>query len=425
MQENRERRESGQTLVIVALTITVLMLMAGLAVDVGMAYNERRNMQNAADAAALAGAQKLCDMQGTSAALSAANSVGTINGATTLTATLEADDTRVRAIASIDSETFFFRILDIDSVPVSATAVAECGCAASLGGAWPILFDDDTWFNDIACMNANGTVTPSDKSPHFLVWADGNADTYVDQDLCTICNCEPITAATGVTSVVAFGGNPFTSGNRGWAQLGSPDGDLANDELEGLQCNGANTLKTWMYWGYPGLIDEGACISTEKGDVASALGEGLEAYTDNLLRDVNILLFDHDDETCEIAEATFEDCADAEMLRIAGTGAVHIERIYLQSPPDYSQLTLKNLIDNPFSAACEAARTECEADPLSVQCKNKTNLCLNADCDLDSTAVTNRKAVLVTRLCYTIYSGSGTSGGELDPTCVQAVSLVE
>ncbi len=397
MRYKSPKRESGQTLVVVALSMTVLMLMAGLAVDVGMAYNERRNMQNAADAAALAGAQQLCDMQGTSAALAAAREAGMLNGATTITPTLEAGDTRIRAVAGVHSETSFFRILGIDDVPVSATAVAECGCAAALGGAWPILFDDLAWFNDLGCLQRDGSWSPVGKSPHFIVWADGNADTYLGQDLCTLCNCAPIASETGISTVMTFGGNPFMAGNRGWAQLGSPDVDLANDELEGLRCNGAATLKTWMYWGYPGLLDGGQCISTETGTVASALDEALDGYHDNLLRDVNILLFDHDDRSCTAGEATFDDC-NTGLLRISGTGGIHIDRIYLQG----DALSLTNLATNPYDG-----RT-------------------SKDCRLaDGTTIKNRKAILATRLCYTVYTGSGTSGGLPDATCVNAVSLVE
>jgi len=54
------RKQSGQVLIQVALMIGVLLLMAALAVDVGNMYAERRRMQNAADAGALAGARDLC-----------------------------------------------------------------------------------------------------------------------------------------------------------------------------------------------------------------------------------------------------------------------------------------------------------------------------------------------------------------------------
>ncbi len=53
------RREGGQVLVIFALSITVLFAAAGLAFDIGRFYAERRYLQNAADAAALAAANAM------------------------------------------------------------------------------------------------------------------------------------------------------------------------------------------------------------------------------------------------------------------------------------------------------------------------------------------------------------------------------
>ena len=53
------RHDAGQVLVIFALSITVLFAAAGLAFDVGRFYAERRFLQNAADAAALAAANSL------------------------------------------------------------------------------------------------------------------------------------------------------------------------------------------------------------------------------------------------------------------------------------------------------------------------------------------------------------------------------
>jgi hypothetical protein len=52
-------REHGQVLVVFALAITVLFAAAGLAFDIGRFYSERRFLQNAADAAALAAANAL------------------------------------------------------------------------------------------------------------------------------------------------------------------------------------------------------------------------------------------------------------------------------------------------------------------------------------------------------------------------------
>lgn len=59
MLPRRRRGERGQTLVIVALLTTMLIGILGLAVDVGYAYSERRQIQNAADASALNGAREM------------------------------------------------------------------------------------------------------------------------------------------------------------------------------------------------------------------------------------------------------------------------------------------------------------------------------------------------------------------------------
>lgn len=81
MSSTTEReKQRGQVLVIFALTLIVLFLFAALAFDTGMVLLERRDQQNAADAAALAGSRYLPGDQVT--AESAARSVATDNGFT-------------------------------------------------------------------------------------------------------------------------------------------------------------------------------------------------------------------------------------------------------------------------------------------------------------------------------------------------------
>ena len=53
------RREDGQALIIMALTLVVMLGFAGLVVDIGRAYLAQRQLQTAVDAAALAGGQSL------------------------------------------------------------------------------------------------------------------------------------------------------------------------------------------------------------------------------------------------------------------------------------------------------------------------------------------------------------------------------
>jgi hypothetical protein len=72
--------QSGQIVVIFALSITVLMLIAALAFDAGMMVLERRDEQNAADAAALAGSRYVAE--NTTTARTAAIEMATANGYT-------------------------------------------------------------------------------------------------------------------------------------------------------------------------------------------------------------------------------------------------------------------------------------------------------------------------------------------------------
>jgi len=53
------RRERGQVLILAALGMAVFLAFVAMTIDVGIAYHERRNLQNAADSAALAAAKVL------------------------------------------------------------------------------------------------------------------------------------------------------------------------------------------------------------------------------------------------------------------------------------------------------------------------------------------------------------------------------
>jgi hypothetical protein len=59
MEDNNERRQYGQSIVLVAVALVALVIFAAIAVDVVNTYVHRRTAQNAADAAALAGARDL------------------------------------------------------------------------------------------------------------------------------------------------------------------------------------------------------------------------------------------------------------------------------------------------------------------------------------------------------------------------------
>ncbi len=122
-------RESGQALVIVAVILVALVGLLGLVIDGGNVYAQRRQMQNAADAAALAGARALI-LQGPDAVEATAQEYASTNGATNCA--VEWTSTQVRVVVSKTIQTFFVRVLGIDTMPAAATATASVETADAL-----------------------------------------------------------------------------------------------------------------------------------------------------------------------------------------------------------------------------------------------------------------------------------------------------
>lgn len=74
------RDERGQAILLVALSLPLMLGFVGIATDVGALFKDKRNIQTAADAAAIAGALNLA--RGTSFAYAAAQTAATRNGFT-------------------------------------------------------------------------------------------------------------------------------------------------------------------------------------------------------------------------------------------------------------------------------------------------------------------------------------------------------
>ena len=76
------RDENGQTLVLTALCMTAMLGFMALALDVGLLFRERRSMQTAADAAAIAAAQDYMWNASTTSAQTAGKNASSSNGFT-------------------------------------------------------------------------------------------------------------------------------------------------------------------------------------------------------------------------------------------------------------------------------------------------------------------------------------------------------
>lgn len=163
MSRFRSHRTPGQSMVIVALFAVLTFLMIGLAIDGGMIYAQRRMMQNIADTACLAAANKLALNKSDSTAQAAAiqvigdslgaNMPGTLDygGATSslytpatydpagtdplnLVRGIVIDNADVRVALQSPAYTYFMRVIGIAQYTVAARA--HCNSVAG-GGAVP------------------------------------------------------------------------------------------------------------------------------------------------------------------------------------------------------------------------------------------------------------------------------------------------
>lgn len=141
----------GQFMVLFAIALVALVGMAGLAVDVGFFWNQRRRIQSAADAGAVAGAQEL--LQGnstdvTSAAQTDASLNGFANGVNGASVSVANPPTSgpyagnadaVQVTVTQPQSSFFLNALSFSSFTLSASAVAAFDpsptCIYSLGAS--------------------------------------------------------------------------------------------------------------------------------------------------------------------------------------------------------------------------------------------------------------------------------------------------
>lgn len=136
MQMRIRRDESGQMLIVAALSLLVLFGFLALSCDIGLLFRAKRNLQIAADAAATAGALdyyyngSISSAQ--SAALEAASANGVINGQGGVVVTIDSPPKQgpnsgvsgdVEVIVQQPNPTIFMKMFDRDSLTVATRAV--------------------------------------------------------------------------------------------------------------------------------------------------------------------------------------------------------------------------------------------------------------------------------------------------------------
>ncbi|HSY31898.1 MAG TPA: pilus assembly protein TadG-related protein [Verrucomicrobiae bacterium] len=174
------RNQTGQVLISTALAMVVLLGFAGLAVDMGILRYQRRVQQNAADAAAIAGATDLpSNYQIGAVNAAAANgftdntgglcppptnlAVGSVNVCVTLpiSGPHVGQSGYVEAYVSAGQPTFFMRILGVNSKTITARSVASNNSTGTKGAPYGCMYAIGTPGNPVQGMNVQGGATLS------------------------------------------------------------------------------------------------------------------------------------------------------------------------------------------------------------------------------------------------------------------------
>ncbi len=131
------REERGQTLVLFALALIAVIGIIALAVDGGYAYVQRRRMQYAADAAALAGARAMLTTHSLREVDRAVRRYARRNGASTYSWS-HRGTSRIQVQVSTTFPTFFASVVGLSSMTARARSEAEASGVSAVRNALPI-----------------------------------------------------------------------------------------------------------------------------------------------------------------------------------------------------------------------------------------------------------------------------------------------
>lgn len=209
------KQDKGAFTAIFAVMVPILMAGAGLAVDVGFWYSTKRDLQNAADAGALAGAYELLrtDSQAfaeTEAGLVAAKNV---DGEAQVSATFPASN-QVQVTVEATAKTFFIGHFINDPPTIAATALAELTQNADTPPACLNLLDGS---GEGLRINGNGQVNMGDgcgvqvnSSDESAVNINGDGARLISDDVC-INGGFDVTSANNISSVPKTGCPPISN----------------------------------------------------------------------------------------------------------------------------------------------------------------------------------------------------------------------
>jgi hypothetical protein len=381
MDKRRTYGQDGQALILVAIVLAVTMMLVALAIEVGHLYGERRRMQNAADAGALAGMRYRCfgGPNGTvgdvATAEQEARAYAALNyqvGATPAITTtwLDPDQYTLRVVAGEQVRSFLGTILGPGSTAVSARAAAACGAATSACGLWPVAFDQQRW--DQLYDNQNGC------GKDFFLWTGDNPNNPNPPD-CNVywCSCFPDRNSNGKCDCTDSTGDGLcdcTDGN-GDGYCDESDGRLANGLLvndiiadEGRAyldfsgalsneypdpCNqsgcGASELGCWIASDTAARVSIGACLPDLSG-VRTGIKDEVNGRAGDA---INVPLYD----SMGCAPSWLADCTNGRTFHISSFGCI-MPVVYEQN----FEMSRRDLTNPTYKSSMIRVRVNCSSE---------------------------------------------------------------
>jgi len=272
--------ERGQAMVLIGLMIVVIAGMAALSVDVGLLFNERRHLQTAADAGALAGANAYEPSSPSKTAVeSQAQTTASQNAPSdaAIQAAANTSDLTVTVTVSRNVDLVFGRVLGFDDFRVGAKAVAQMLPAGMPTEAiLPLAFKDPRYDNDgNPCPDAdNDGEVDTGAGPGCLLPED--ADIFDD------ASWEKIDEADGDDDgYIEMRYSPHLNESGNFAPISLDPINEDSDECWGMHA--AGLYECQLEWGgylkpdQDGNYPDELYLDTKTGNVANATFEGIEA----------------------------------------------------------------------------------------------------------------------------------------------------
>ena len=146
---DRPSSERGQLLAFFAIALVAIIGMVGVVIDGGTTFVQRREQQNVADAAAMAGGYaQVNGADPTSAALTVAAANGYVNG-TNATVNVAVGASTVTVTVTKPHPNAFAGVLGFASWDVGATATVTSGIPNVAYGALPVIFNKKAFDNPL------------------------------------------------------------------------------------------------------------------------------------------------------------------------------------------------------------------------------------------------------------------------------------